>query len=272
MRVTIDGVDFASRTALFHPGNAYTLGKAANLAYESATEVRRSAAAWGLPRCEFIDRGDTQAFVAGNDEVVIVAFRGTEPANLRDWVTDAQSNFTRGLGGRVHSGFLRALDDAWRPLRGAISTLQDRQQSLWVTGHSLGAALATLAVARLRLDEDKPVYGLYTFGQPRTGDRDFEVRFNLDYKAQCFRFVNNNDIVTRVPLRVMGYSHVGTFLYFDKQGELSSDRGHWFRFLDSVEGRIADLGRLGPDDAKDHSMAKGYLPNLARLRNPFASA
>lgn len=268
--MNIDKIEFESRTANFHPGNAYTLGKAAALSYKSEAAVRAKLKLWGLPNCQFIDLGETQAFVAGNDEIVIVAFRGTEPSQLRDWVTDAQAALTAGAAGRVHRGFHRALDNAWREVRGAITAIQNKGQSLWFTGHSLGAALATLAVASLRLESDKAVHGLYTFGQPRVGDREFELRFNMDFKAQCFRFVNNNDIVTRVPLRVMGYSHVGTFLYFDAKGQVSADRGHWFRFLDGVEGRIADLGKLGPDDAKDHSMEKGYLPNLARLNNPFA--
>ena len=83
----------------------------------------------------------------------------------------------------------------------------------------------------------------------------------MDFKAQCFRFVNHNDVVTRVALRVMGYSHVGTFLYFDADGIVSADRGHWFRFLDGGEGRIADLGKLGPDDAKDHCLEHGPSPH-----------
>ncbi len=78
-----------------------------------------------------------------------------------------------------------------------------------------------------------------------------------------------DNIVTRVPLRMMGYSHVGTFLYFDHKGNISNDRGHWFRFLDGAEGRIAYLGALEPDDATDHRTARGYLPHLARQQNPF---
>lgn len=85
----------------------------------------------------------------------------------------------------------------------------------------MGAALATLAAAYLRDagrhpddPKDKPVNGLYTFGCPRAGNRDFERAFNQDSGARAFRFVNNNDIVTRVPPRELDYSHVGKFLYF----------------------------------------------------------
>lgn len=53
--------------------------------------------------------------------------------------------------------------------------------------------------------------GLYTFGQPRTGDREFARKPDADFEQQTFRYVNNNDIVTRVPFRAMNYSHVGLF-------------------------------------------------------------
>ena len=66
---------------------------------------------------------------------------------------------------------------------------QRKGRALWITVHSLGAALATLAVAKLRLEKDEPVNGLYTFGQPRTGDRDFAKNFNADFGNQTFRYV-----------------------------------------------------------------------------------
>jgi len=64
---------------------------------------------------------------------------------------------------------------------------------VWATGHSLGAALAALLVARLRFEEDEPVYGLDTFAQPRTGDRAFARAFDADSRDLTFRFVNTSD-------------------------------------------------------------------------------
>jgi hypothetical protein len=92
------------------------------------------------------------------------------------------------------------------------------------------------------------------------------MNFNQDFKPRCFRFVHNNDVVPRVPLRAMNYSHVGTFLYFDKGGTLSDDLHWWYQLLDSVEGRIEDLGKPGTDGIKDHSMDK-YIKWLTKNKN-----
>jgi len=69
----------------------------------------------------------------------------------------------------------------------------------------------------------------------------------------------------------MNFSHVGTFLYFDKDGKLDDDLSCWYRLLDRVEGRIEDLGKPGTDGIKDHDMNK-YLKWLEKNKNvdPFA--
>nr|WP_090580074.1 lipase family protein [Nitrosomonas sp. Nm58] len=88
---------------------------------------------------------------------MLVAFRGTEPDDLKDWLTDAQFDLTDGsiknIKNKVHRGFHEALNAAWPQLEGAIADLRTHNQAIWVTGHSLGAALATLAVARLSLGD-----------------------------------------------------------------------------------------------------------------------
>lgn len=268
--------NFRPDTTFYQPENAWCLGQAAKLAYAEPAEIAARCAEWGLPKARFIEsppasRRNTQLFVAANDSIVVVAFRGTEPKALQDWLTDANTLLINGpFGGRVHAGFSLALDSIWEALLAAIREAQDRGQSLWFTGHSLGAAVAALAVARLRDDLDKPVHGLYTFGQPRIGDRTFERAYNLDNRSRSFRFVNNNDVVTRVPTRLLGFSHVGTFLYFDHNQNLQTDMHFWYRFLDSIEGRIDDLGKIGTDGLKDHFM-DAYLAGLAKNRavHPF---
>jgi len=270
---------FNPATTQYHPANAYALGRSALLAYADAAAVVATASAWGFSRCRFIDRRETQLFVAGNATTLVVAFRGTEPRKLQDWMSDADIEKCAGpFGARVHSGFDRALGYVWDDLVATLREFQDNSQSLWITGHSLGAALAILATAYLRDSGrragdpvDKPVYGLYTFGSPRVGDHTFERAYDLDSASRSFRFVNNNDAVTRVPPRELDFSHVGKFLYFDATGKtLEVDPHWWYCFLEGVKGSIEDLGNLGPNALHDHSM-QTYCERLQQHlnNNPF---
>jgi hypothetical protein len=113
--------------------------------------------------------------------------------------------------------------------------------------------MATLCAANM-VARDDPFYGCYTFGAPRCGDRQFARNFNVEAGRRTFRFCNNNDLVTRVPARLMGYSHVGTLRYITEWGDIEEDPSWWFRFLDGVRGAVADLGELGLDGVKDHGI------------------
>ena len=261
-RLFSDSFAFDSDTAGFSWTNAYGCAMAANLAYEKKAVIgQQIEGQWGRKKKEwcFIDNKTTgtQAFAMTTDEIILIAFRGTEA--VKDFITDANVDLIAGpLGGEVHEGFSEALTSVWSTIKEAIGNFRGNGgKSLWFTGHSLGAGLATLAVARL-LDKGDPVDGLYTFGQPRTGDKRFARNFNLEFKPEAFRFVNNNDVVTRVPPRVLGYRHIGTFRYFDADGKFHTNMSKWNRFLDRMNGRFDDILKWGADGIKDHSMS-GYL-------------
>jgi triacylglycerol lipase len=244
---------FQPATARYSGDNAAALARAARLAYNPAAECDALAAQWGFAHCRLIDRRETQCLVLANDRAIVVAFRGTEPDKLKDWMSDLDTRFVDGPFGQVHCGFNLALSHVWDDLNACVAAFQDKGQSLWLTGHSLGAALATLAAARWR-EADKPVHGLYSFGGPRVGNRTFERNFDQDFGTRNFRFVNNADLVTRVPLRATGYSHAGTSLCFDDKGRLTADPAWWDAFLNRMQGRIEDLGKMGPADLKQHSI------------------
>ncbi len=256
---------FDPHTTQYRHQNACLLAKASLMAYQSPDVIQSEVEQWGFPQFSFMDRKDSQAFMAGNAEMIIIAFRGTEPTNLRDWMTDLQIRRKTGPYGKVHRGFLKGFQVLWPEIRATVAMWQTQAQSLWLTGHSLGGALATLAMATFG-EKAKPVHGLYTFGQPRVGGKTFARNFDLDFRTRMFRFVNNNDIVTRVPTREMGFRHVGQVLMFDVLGKLQTDLHFWNHFLDRVAGRVADLGNPGSDGVKDHSMTR-YLKHLGRKDN-----
>ncbi len=256
--------------------NALAMARAANLAYEDEAAVEKQVTKWGFEKFKFFDENGTQAFIAGSEKIILVAFRGTEPTKVKDLFTDAKLFKAPGPAGRVHFGFLQALEEIMEGVHWKIQEfkkifierlgddLDKPPPSLWFTGHSLGAGLATLAVAKLRIEKDhleEPVHGLFTFGSPRVGDKEFAEKFSANFEDHTYRFVHNNDVVTRVPLRAHSYRHVGRFWYLSVKGDLLNDPGWWKLKLDRVKGRIEDLGKIGPDGLKDHSM-KHYISKL----------
>jgi len=260
--------NFLPNTTFWQPENARWMAEAASLAYHGPAEIQATARTWGFDRFHFLDRKDTQGFVIAKNDMIIVAFRGTEITDLQDVMTDARIQLMKfpGRRGKAHTGFWGGLNLVWKDLLAIIQEEQKTAQPIFITGHSLGGALATLATARFRLEMDKPINGLYTFGAPRAGDRDFASAFNADFKPRAFRYVNNNDVITRVPAREMNYSHVGTFLYFDAKGELHNDLALWNRFVETVKGGLKDFLKPGPDFVKDHSM-ENYLANCKKRTN-----
>ncbi len=247
---------FVSDTTAYSLSNAYWLARAARIAYQDKDKIEPAVRQIGLDKFAFLSKDDTEGFVAANDKIVVVAFRGTQPSHLKDLLADAKIHKESGpLSGVVHRGFLNAFELVQVAMFDTIRRFRDprQPQSLWCTGHSLGAALAVIAVAKL-LADGQTVNGLYDFGQPRVGDQDFVDEFERRLSGRYFRFVNNNDTVTRVPPRGLGYSHGGAVRYIDSDGVIQSDMSFWNSFLDRVKGRMEDFLEPGTDGLKDHSM------------------
>jgi triacylglycerol lipase len=216
---------------------ALRLGRAALDAYRGDEAALVADLAGAGLRCEHVSAVipplvDTQAYVAADATTLIVAFRGTQ--EHVDFLTDGrfpQAAFPSRAGvahGAVHAGFLAALDAVWRDLRAAVDRLRYAKQPIWLTGHSLGAALATLAAARF-VDEGVEIAGLYTFGSPAVGDPAFAAWFDGATKDRVFRYVNDLDIVTRVPpehFHLLPYQHVGRAMHFGPKGALSASPDH----------------------------------------------
>lgn len=246
--------------------NALLCAAASNLAYEQAATVEPEVGAWGFPRFQWIQaRGkdiDTQGYVCAGPRAVLIAFRGSE-ANIRDWLTNLRFETVPGPVSKVHRGFYEALTEDGlipaapsRQILEAVSRFRDRGQPLWVTGHSLGGALAVLCAARLHLTEGVPVQGVYTFGQPRVGDYGFASAFDRAFAGRVFRFVNNNDIVPTVPPvgLILRYWHVEREVYIDEDRRLDTTISPGRRLLANAKGRLRDVGEIGSDGLKDHFM------------------
>ena len=224
--------------------NAYALTQAAGLSYGTPDQITRQVWSWEFPQFKFLDCDTTQAYVMGNDRTIVIAFRGTEMKKLQDWRTDLKAGFTPECGGNVHRGFQTAIDHIWESLVVTILKFRTKNQKLFLTGHSLGGALATLSAIRL-VKSGQPVNALYTYGSPRVGNRDFRSEFNRLLLDRAFRFVNDEDGVARLPMKALGYCHVGQKFRFDRSGQLEHTIPSEFSLLDYAKDELEEM--LDPD-------------------------
>ncbi len=162
------------------------------------------------------------AFFIRAGRVGVLSFRGTVPSNALNFLTDAsvQTKNFRSLG-HVHGGFHRNVRAVWPEVAESIQTAIDdpdderRLRALYITGHSLGGAMAVLAGATIFADESylswQPlVRGIYTYGQPMVGDKAFAKSCHERFGRLLFRHVYERDVVPRLPPLSTGYfEHFG---------------------------------------------------------------
>jgi triacylglycerol lipase len=107
-----------------------------------------------------------------------------------------------------------------------IETLSSKgnHMNLYVAGHSLGAALATLALPDIEERTKCRIRALYTFGSPRVGDDTFAREFNERYRGRSFRIANTSDLVTSSPCAFGG--HVGAIFAYRHSGGYDRSEGY----------------------------------------------
>jgi len=209
----------------------------------------------GLRESLYFDRHGAQAYRFRNQHDCVIVCRGTEPTEWNDVKADANAvTVLAETIGRVHSGFKQEVDDLWPALDKALA---ETKVPVWFAGHSLGGAMATICAQRCEVSKVSPdPRALFTFGSPRVGNRAYVNHSRLTH----YRWVNNNDIVTRVPPPWWGYSHGGREMYIDCKGRVRHCEG-WRRSIDRVRGFFRSLRRFRIDHFSDHSIEQ-YIDYL----------
>jgi hypothetical protein len=234
--------------------NAEALAVASNHAYlaqdEGASAFHKDLAL----DARLISVGNTQVFVGENDAAIVLAFRGTESPTtldgLKDWLlTDAVNLLivpegkigtefaAAGVGARFHLGFMTALASVWDPTQAAVATaMQKKERPLWITGHSLGGALAQLAAWRLRR-QFVDVHEVMTFGAPMVGNKATTEAFDREFSGKIYRYVNSPDLVPALPtvsLLANAYEHC------QKEMALGGAAGSALGFLKEMGGKAVN--------------------------------
>lgn len=240
------------------PAVAHALATCAAYSYADAETVSMIMARMGLDEnhCRMIDSSVDGMFIRSTafliqsktGKVAILCYRGTEPMSFINWMTDADVEPERmayGFGdpcATVHAGFYRNVRAtryqvmwalkracAGRSVRvplpaetdGAAQPPMDGLEALYLTGHSLGGAMAAMMGVMLRherkfSENGDDIAGLlravYTFGQPMIGDYAFAHACQKEpfLRRNVIRYVYDSDVVPHLPPRTAGpFRHFG---------------------------------------------------------------
>ncbi len=230
----------ALRTDAGPLANAYHLARIARAAYSDDPALTHAPLWIGVPAVSTFRAPRVFGLAAANTEDVVVAFRGTHED--REWVEALAYGQTRWAAGRAHSGCAKLVEAAWTQLLAALYDTGAATRRLWLTGHSIGGAIALLAALRLE-HEGFDVHAVTTFGTPAVMDRAAASGFT----CRVTRVVNNEDIVPNIswPSLMDTYTHAGERILLTASGRVAA--GH---HADHLARRID----------RAHSIGQGVLP------------
>ncbi|KAJ6036896.1 hypothetical protein N7540_001175 [Penicillium herquei] len=186
---------------------------------------------------------DTAGYIARDDtnKAIVLAFRGSY--SVRNWITDIEFPYTDpGLcnGCEAELGFW----SSWTNVRDSISEILNNTVDAYpdyevvVTGHSLGAGIATLAAADLR-GNGHPSITLFAFASPRVANP--ALADYITAQKKNYRFTHTNDPVPKLPLLAMGYVHVSPEYYITSPNNVTVTTGD----IEVLQGEINWEGNTG---------------------------
>ncbi|MNI18443.1 Lipase (class 3) [compost metagenome] len=138
-------------------------------------------------------------FILQSQQEIIIAFRGTSSTN--DWISNVLASQKRFKYVKedclTHRGFTGIYSSARSEIFSTLSMLSP-DKTLYITGHSLGGALATLCAIDVAANTNYVSPCMVTYGSPRAGDPAFANAFKK-YVYNSYRIANPFDVVTHAP-------------------------------------------------------------------------
>uniref|UniRef100_A0A7I4YTD3 Lipase_3 domain-containing protein n=1 Tax=Haemonchus contortus TaxID=6289 RepID=A0A7I4YTD3_HAECO len=204
-----------------------------------------------------VDKCTGYSAVSNDDKAIILSFRGSDRNTqlIAEGIETMQKNHTQWAAGGVVSkyfndGFMRIWKNG---MKDDLATLQSQHSGyeLWITGHSLGGALASLAASYIAHNKLFPANKIkvVTFGQPRTGDKSYAAAVEKEV-PYIFRITHAHDEVPHLPLENMeGYYHHKTEAFYNKGMAVGA---HYYVCYDMGESTFCSDGNLLDTSTKDH--------------------
>ncbi|XP_047332396.1 lipase-like isoform X2 [Impatiens glandulifera] len=169
-----------------------------------------------------------QAFVgfAKSLNAVIIAFRGTQLRSIQNWITDldwclSDINYQDTPEAKVHRGFYSAYHDT--TIRPAVvnavrkaNELYGENINVFVTGHSMGGAMASFCALDLEMTGKAKNIKVYTYGMPRIGNGEFAT-FYTQHVPDTIRVTSERDIVPHLPPNFPYLDYQVTYRHFPRE-------------------------------------------------------
>jgi triacylglycerol lipase len=217
----------------FNLGDAKAQAWMSQLAYETdePDKIQDVLSSWGLALVDggvvveevatVLPQPSTCCFVAAGRGMTFMAFAGTDPLVLANWITNFDAHIT--TSGAAH-GYETAAAAVWPRLKLLLAKPAAAGHKIVITGHSLGGALAALTAHKVETDGAGSTQAVYTFGMPRPGNPDFAAAYDTLLGRRTYRLVHGEDLVPTVAPSSLGFRHLGRFLHCDRRGKFDASR------------------------------------------------
>lgn len=226
---------------------AYILSRCSWWAYLPREDAHAEYAAYGYDM-QRVQVGSLSVDIATDGNQTVVAFAGTN--DVADWGTSLGLGKTDWNGYQLHEGFHEAEESLFYA---SSDQYGPELENVWITGHSLGGALATLHALRFYDHNAGHILrGVYTYGSPRCMDNRAADMCDRMLKKKNFRHVNGNDIVPRLP-SCFRFRHCGHHVRINRKSKPIQDPPPLYTLIDRVLGYRVDMVR-------DHFLPSYMLP------------
>lgn len=228
----------------------------------------------------FVEKDNAEAIIAEDEENYYIAIAGTELNEIKDVIADLKFKKTKTKEGFVHEGMYEYYNKiAFKILKNILSLIKEKPKNIIFTGHSLGGSMAVLAASNFTDRNIKT--SVVTFGQPKVGDYEFCQYYKN--KLNYARIVIKDDIITKLPPSIMGYSHFGFKIILDTSPPLSEtslleyikDKGKYY-LLDTIVSLITNINYFirisiwfSISMIRNHKMSS-YLEEIKKKENIIA--
>jgi triacylglycerol lipase len=198
-----------------YPGWAIAkeLAQCSSDVYLSPVEAEEALKKRGYKSVASLNSSTLVGYVASLGDTSVIMFRGTNPSEIQDWFINLSNRSRKVDHGNVHAGFWTGYDS----LHGQLAKVLEasKPKKVWITGHSLGGALAVVCAYRLSSMENLEIAGVMTFGQPKVGNPAFCKHMEVTLSGRMVHFVNESDLVPRVP---PSFDHFGSLVWYKGGG------------------------------------------------------